>query len=313
MICYAVLPRVFCQFRVKNGAANCMSLFLFYFPKELHADGQHTHRHTRVSPQVYRSSTCERRDQPQLRLTRKNVITNKYNSLTLKLADEIETIWCEESARWFDRWFECERRILILNLNSRRNKNLYHRWTADAFVISLDVQPHIIMWDYYSHQKGPPRDIFFILCVAAHPSSAGRQRAYPAAVLLSLILFRALCTWLRLAQFPIGPSLSPPTTTLRQPSANACCCVGCSLYAICIRTRWVGRPWHQIEVAARNTLPLSSSGHRMKALILRLYTYIVTLSNVALDLENVTMATIWSINSFYNVSISSSICFILFN
>jgi hypothetical protein len=47
MICYAVLPRVFCQFRVKNGAANCMSLFLFYFPKELHADGQHTD--TRVS------------------------------------------------------------------------------------------------------------------------------------------------------------------------------------------------------------------------------------------------------------------------
>lgn len=50
-----------------------------------------THRHTGLSPQVYRSSTCERRDQPQLRLTRKNVITYKYNFL-LKLADEIETI-----------------------------------------------------------------------------------------------------------------------------------------------------------------------------------------------------------------------------
>ncbi len=212
---------------------------------------------------------------------------------------------------WYNFRWNQPTRILILILNSRRNKNLYHRWTADAFVISLDVQPHIIMGDYYSHQKGPPRDIFFLFCVSLRIRRALAVSAHIQQQFSSL--FRALCTWLRLGQFPIGPSLSPPTTTLRQPSANACCCVGCSLYAICIRTRWVGRPWHQIEVAARNTLPLSSSGHRMKALILRLYKSIVTLSNVALDLENVTMAAIWSIISFYNVSISSSICLILFN
>lgn len=174
-----------------------------------------THRHTGLSPQVYRSSTCERRDQPQLRLTRKNVITYKYNFL-LKLADEIDTIWCEESARWLDRWFECERtamnyitfadiirkrkiisvgtnRILILNLNSRRNKNLYHRWTADAFVISLDVQPHIIMWDYYSNQKGPPGVFFFLFCVSLRIRRAPAVSAHIQQQFCSLLFSSVRC------------------------------------------------------------------------------------------------------------------------
>ncbi len=215
---------------------------------------------------------------------------------------------------WYNFRWNQPTRILILSLNSRRNKNLYHSWTADAFVISLDVQPHIIMWDYYSNQKGPPGIFFILFCVSLRIRRAPAVSAHIQQQFSSSLSFSSV----RCAPGSGLPSFllvhrslpPPPPCASLQPM---CCCVGCSLYAICIRTRWVGRPWHQIEVAARNTLPLSSSGHRMKALILRLYTYIVTLSNVALDLENVTMAAIWSINSFYNVSISSSTFFILFN